>query len=164
VVREAFEDAEDTQLPDQCWTISELVFIAGDVSADSMSGLDGVAEAIYRHCVRFTNYSSRYDLALGISNVKRLGIAPRVGIGLPLNVDCTDYYGQWSTDNTIQTTDSPNGHFGVESHSWYFGNKVFARDLFEVLIGTAGASRYAQGADSAADKPVCAAAMTAPIS
>ncbi|MEX3981848.1 alpha/beta hydrolase [Paraburkholderia sp. EG287A] len=144
VVREAFDDAEDTQLPDQCWSISEMVFIAGDVSAESMSGLDGIADAIYRHCVRFTNYSSRYDLALGISNVKRLGIAPRVGrIGLPdgapakaLNVDCTDYYGQWSTDQAIQAADSPNGHFGVESHSWYFGNKVFARDLFEVLIGT----------------------------
>ncbi|MFX1803083.1 alpha/beta hydrolase [Paraburkholderia sp. A1RO-5] len=144
VVREAFDDAEDTQLPDQCWTVSEIAFIAGDVSSDSMSGSDGIAEAIYRHCVRLTNYSNRYDAALGISNVKRLGVAPRVGrIGLPddapaksLNIDCTDYYNQWSNNDALQKADSPNGHYGLISHSWYFGNKVFASDLFQVLIGT----------------------------
>jgi hypothetical protein len=109
-----------------------------------MSGLDGIAEAIYRHCVRLTNYSSRYDEALGISNVKRLGIAPRVGrVGLPddapakaVNVDCGAYYNLLTTDAGVRATDSPEGIVGFPSHSWYFGNKLFASDLFQTLIGT----------------------------
>lgn len=144
VLREAFEDAEDSALPDACWTVSQIVFIAGDVSAISMSGSDGIAEATYRHCTRLTNYSNRWDEALGISNVKRIGVAPRVGrIGLPdgapnkaVNVDCGDYYNILANDKTIQGTDSPTGLVGFKSHSWFFGNKIWARDLFQTLIGT----------------------------
>lgn len=100
VIREAFDDADDTQLAQSSWLVSQILFAAGDVSAGSMSEGNSGAASVYNHCLRLTNYSSRHDVVLDISNVKRLGVAPRVGrVGLPddcprtaVNVDCTDYY------------------------------------------------------------------------
>lgn len=122
-----------------------MVFAAGDVSSTSMSTDDSSAESVYRHCVRLTNYSNRHDEALDLSNVKRLGTAPRVGrIGLPgnapqsaVNVDCTAHYEELTQEGSaIAGTDSPNGFVGMQSHSWYFGNLTFTKDLFSVVIGT----------------------------
>lgn len=144
VIREAFDDADDTRLPNGGWSVSQIVFAAGDVSSDSMSADDGGAESVYRHCVRLTNYFSRHDEALDLSNVKRLGTAPRAGrIGLPgdappsaVNIDCTSYYEALTQDDsTITASDQPNDFKGMKSHSWYFGNKMFTEDLFCVLIG-----------------------------
>lgn len=144
VIREAFDDADDTGLTNASWNVSQILFAAGDVSSDSMSCDDAGAESVYRHCVRLTNYFSRHDEALDLSNVKRLGIKPRVGrIGLPanlpasaLNVDCTNYYEALTADDSsILQSDSPNGFVGLKSHSWYFGNKVFTKDLFNTMIG-----------------------------
>lgn len=146
VIREAFHDADDTQLPNQGWGVSQIIFAAGDVSAASMSADDSVTGSLYRHSVRVTNYSSRRDQALDLSNVKRLGTAPRVGrVGLPadapasaINVDCTDYYSELTSANSpILGTDSPHVPpiVGMPSHSWYFGNLMFARDLLAVITG-----------------------------
>ncbi|GGC84731.1 alpha/beta hydrolase [Undibacterium terreum] len=144
VIREAFDDADDTQLSNSSWNISQLAFAAGDVSSSSMIADDSSAESLYRHCVRITNYSNRYDQALDISNAKRLGTAPRVGrIGLPsdipssaVNVDCSAYYQELTASGSATTTlDEPRGFKGVKSHSWFFGNAMFTRDLFDVLIG-----------------------------
>jgi hypothetical protein len=144
VIREAFDDADDTAMPNSAWNVSQAVFAAGDVSASSMSDGDPGAESVYRHCVRLTNYSNRHDEALDISNVKRLGIEPRVGrIGLPkdapstsINVDCTAYYEKLTDPHGGINQDQPFGFVGMQSHSWYFGNAMFTRDLFNVLIGT----------------------------
>lgn len=144
VIREAFDDADDSMLQNGAWTASQVLFASGDVSADSMSQDDGGAESVYRHCVRLTNYSSRHDQVLDISNAKRLGLAPRVGrVELPtdappiaLNVDCTTYYEAFDGSDEIAKADSPSGTIGIKCHSWYFGNKVFARDVFDALIGT----------------------------
>lgn len=145
VIREAFDDADDTFFQNQGWAVSQVAFAAGDVSSASMSQEDSGAEAVFRHAVRVTNYSSRHDQALDLSNVKRLGMAPRVGrVGLPsdapataVNVDCTQYYEALTADgSTWVATDQPNGFVGMQSHSWYFGNRVFTADLFAVLIGT----------------------------
>jgi hypothetical protein len=143
VIREAFDDADDTMQKNSSWTVSQIAFAAGDVSAASMGANDSGAKSIYRHCVRFTNYFSRFDEALDISNVKRVGIAPRVGrVGLPsdaptsaVNVNCSDYYQQLSSDTQIAQQDEPAGIAGMKSHSWYFGNALFTRDLFSTLIG-----------------------------
>jgi esterase/lipase superfamily enzyme len=144
VIREAFDDADDTGLPNSAWCVSQIVFAAGDVSSGSMSADDSVAKSIYRHCVRLTNYSNRYDQVLDLSNVKRLGVAPRVGrIGLPsdapqmaVNVDCSAYYERLSSNgSTTMQTDEPGGFIGVQCHSWYFGNRAFTTDLFSVLTG-----------------------------
>ncbi|MGT0247606.1 alpha/beta hydrolase [Burkholderia pyrrocinia] len=143
VLREAFDDADDTQLPNSSWNVSQIIFAAGDVSSISMSDSDCGAEAVYRHCIRLTNYSNHYDEALDLSNVKRVGTAPRVGrIGLPddapakaVNVDCTAYYHSLDTNDVVSKADQPEGRVGCASHSWYFGNRVFAIDLFQTIIG-----------------------------
>ena len=143
VIREAFDDADDSQLKNSGWTVSQVVFAAGDVSAGSMSTGDSGAKSVYNHCVRLTNYANRYDSILDISNVKRVGVAPRVGrIGLPgdvpgkaVNVDCGDYYAQLDSDSKIEKADQPGGRAGAKSHSWFFGNKVFNLDLFNTIIG-----------------------------
>ena len=84
VIREAFDDADDTGLQNSSWNVSQIIFAAGDVSSGSMSINKSDTESIYRHCVRLTNYCSKYDEALDLSNVKRVGVAPRVGrVGLP---------------------------------------------------------------------------------
>lgn len=144
VVREAFDDADDTELKQSSWAVSQILFAAGDVSSASMSNGNSGAASIYNHCIRLTNYSNQHDAVLDISNVKRLGVAPRVGrIGLPqdaptkaIEVDCTDYYAQLTSDATVMKADQPGGIVGAQSHSWYFGNAIFTRDLFCTVIGT----------------------------
>ena len=89
-----------------------------------------------------TNYYNKYDSVLKLSNAKRIGVAPRVGrVGLPANapgkavdIDCSEYFQQLSTDKAIQDKDQL-ARFGSFDHSWYIGNMVFAADLFETLKG-----------------------------
>ena len=142
VIREAFDDADDAQLDQASWMVSQLSFIGGDISSDSLSQGNSSSESIYRHCVRFTNYSNGFDSVLKLSNAKRVGISPRVGrVGLPenvpvkaVNVDCTDYYNYLESDKSIRDADQ-NAEIGTLDHSWHIGNQVFTRDLFEMLKG-----------------------------
>ncbi len=78
-----------------------------------------------------TNYQNPYDAVLKLSNVKRAGVAPRVGRrGLPddrpdkaVNVNCGDHY------NAQLAAAGGNGH------SWYFSDAVFLKDLSQTLAG-----------------------------
>ncbi len=134
VLREAFDDADDRNLDNNSWLVSQLMLIGGDISSNSLSAGDSSSTSLYRHCVRLTNYSNRHDQPLALSNVKRLGVAPRVGrIGLPddapqkaVNVDCSDY---WQANNA---TFDP---IGDRSHSWHIGNPVFTRDMLLTIQG-----------------------------
>lgn len=136
VIREAFDDADDRpKIAVHNWTVSQIGFIAGDISSKSMSEFDSKSSSIYRHCVRLTNYASHYDKVLKLSNVKRVGVAPRVGrVGLPedaspkaVNVDCTEYFA---------TLNKSSSQFkGTWEHSWHIGNKVFAKDFYLTLCG-----------------------------
>lgn len=135
VVREAFDDADDRRnIASSNWSISQIMFIGADLSSKSMSLNNAKSSSIYRHCVRLTNYSSPYDSALKLSNVKRVGVAPRVGrIGLPediphnaVNVDCGLYYNK--NEKTITAT-------GTKSHSWYIGNDRFTADMLNTIKG-----------------------------
>ncbi len=135
VVREAFDDADDRPaIADSNWTVSQIMFIGADVSAKSMAAGSSKCSSIYRHCVRLTNYSSPYDIALKLSNMKRIGVAPRAGrIGLPehipqnaVNVNCGDYYQE--NEGIIEA-------IGNKSHSWYIGNKAFTKDLLYTISG-----------------------------
>ena len=142
VIREAFDDADDTALPNNAWSVSQIVFIAGDVSSGSMSEGNSSTDSLYRHCYRLTNYYSKHDSALKLSNAKRIGLAPRVGrVGLPANaprkavdVDCSEYFQQLNSDKAVRDTDQI-ARFGSFDHSWHIGNKVFIADLFETLKG-----------------------------
>jgi hypothetical protein len=87
--------------------------------------------------VRLTNYSNGNDEVLQISNVKRVGVEPRVGrIGLPaaapasaVNIDCSLYY-------KAEIEPHAPGPAGIAtSHSWQFGDPVFTEDLAQTLNG-----------------------------
>lgn len=142
VIREAFDDADDTALPNNAWSVSQVVFIAGDVSSGSMSEGNSSTDSLYRHCYRLTNYFNKHDSALKLSNAKRVGVAPRVGrAGLPSNapgkavdVDCSGYFQQLNKDKAVRDRDQA-GELDSFGHSWHIGNTVFIADLFEVLKG-----------------------------
>ncbi len=146
VVREAFDDADDTNevstgvntgvsVNASNWMVTQMMFISGDVAASSMSE-GAYANSIYRHSVRVTNYSNPYDKVLALSNVIRAGFENRVGrIGLPLdapvkavNVNNGTYF------NTIKDDVA-----GISfTHSWYFNpvyNQIFMQDLLYTIQG-----------------------------
>lgn len=134
VIQQAFEDSETTKSTAEInWLVSQILFISGDVSSDSMS--TERAETIYRHCNRLTNYFNPYDSALAISNVKRVGAKNRAGrIGLPENspakaidINCGFYY-----DHHKETLDVKMGN---HSHSWYFYSDEWYKDAFDTIMG-----------------------------
>lgn len=142
VIREAFDDADDANMSNNSWVVSQMAFIGGDISASSLSQEESSSESLFRHSVRLTNYSNLRDSVLKLSNTKRMGMAPRVGrVGLPdnapakaVNVDCTEYFEQLDSSATIQAEDQRE-KLGTFDHSWHIGNKIFTRDLFETLKG-----------------------------
>jgi esterase/lipase superfamily enzyme len=134
VVREAFDDADDSDAAFSNWTVSQIMLIAGDISANSLSAGDSSSKSLYRHCIRLTNYANKHDAALALSNVKRVGVAPRVGRhGLPgdapekaVNVDCSDYFETIPPEQEI---------IGDPTHSWHIGDPVFMRDMLLTIQG-----------------------------
>lgn len=141
VLREAFDDADDRgALAGKNWVVNQVMLIGGDVSARSL-GEDPRSSSLYRHSVRLTNYQNRHDRVLGLSNVKRVGVAPRVGRwGLPddapgqaINVNCSDHW-----KRAYDGEDKAGGAVGTSSgtaHSWHFGDPVFTRDLMNTMLG-----------------------------
>jgi esterase/lipase superfamily enzyme len=136
VIREAFDDADDRpSIAATNWTVSQLCLIGADISSSSMSAGNPKSSSLYRHAVRVTNYYNPFDNVLKLSNVKRIGTAPRLGrIGLPeqvpaeaVDIDTGPYYSTLRED-----WDDP---LGVEAHSWYIGNRLFIQDLFFTLQG-----------------------------
>jgi esterase/lipase superfamily enzyme len=134
IVRESFAQAQTTQATSETnWSTSQMIFISGDVSSTSMEGV--MSDAIYRHCVRFTNYFNPYDGILAISNTKRFGFENRVGrVGLPLaspkkavDINCGPYYKE--NENNIHPVNA------FKSHSWYFFDDTFLEDLAFTLKG-----------------------------
>jgi esterase/lipase superfamily enzyme len=142
VIREAFDDADDTEMSNASWMVSQIAFIGADISSASLAANSDSTQSLYRHCTRLTNYSNHYDSVLKLSNVKRVGLAPRVGrVGLPLNhpdkavdVDCSEYFTQLNSSAALKATDQTES-IGSFDHSWHIGNRVFAADLFETLRG-----------------------------
>lgn len=135
VVREAFDDADDRPaIASHAWTVSQTVIVSGDVSAGSMADGHAKSSSLYRHSVRLTNYSNPFDDVLSISNVKRVGVAPRVGrIGLPLgapgkavNVNTGDYF---------EAHRARFAHVPNAAHSWYFHDPMLMRDVAFTLNG-----------------------------
>ncbi|PJE31752.1 Alpha/beta hydrolase of unknown function [Pseudooceanicola antarcticus] len=134
VTREAFDDADDRpRVAAHSWSVSQVMLISGDVSAGSMAE-GGKAGSLYRHCVRLTNYFNPFDAALSLSNVKRVGVAPRVGrIGLPetapasaVNVNVGNYFDA----NKARFAGLKNA-----SHTWYFHDERFLRDVLLTMQG-----------------------------
>jgi esterase/lipase superfamily enzyme len=137
VVREALDHADDGIQTGTDWAINQLVMIAGDVDAADFVAGNKDTESMLGHAYRLTNYFNLYDEVLQISNVKRVGTAPRAGrIGLPadaprntVNIDCSSHF-----ETIRRPGDNPVAAASF-SHSWYFTDVNFLADLAETLRG-----------------------------
>lgn len=137
VAREAFDHADDGTTTGADWAVNQLVLIAGDVEASDFVVGNKDTESMLGHCYRLTNYFNKYDEVLQISNVKRVGVEPRVGrVGLPpnapaksVNMDCSAHF-----DKIRRPGDGPEAAL-LWSHSWYFDDQVFYGDLAQTLQG-----------------------------
>ncbi|MBV8565566.1 MAG: alpha/beta fold hydrolase [Methylobacteriaceae bacterium] len=137
VVREALDHADDGTRTGSDWALSQLVVIGGDVEAADFVDGNKNTESMLGHTYRLTNYFNRYDEVLQISNVKRLGVEPRVGrVGLPanapkktVNVDCSAHFA------TIRRAGDNPVAAASWSHGWYFSDRTFHADLAETLSG-----------------------------
>lgn len=135
VLREAFDDADDRPgVAAHSWSVSQLMIVSGDISASSMEDGAAKSSSLYRHCVRVTNYFNPFDDVLSLSNVKRVGVSPRVGrIGMPalvpakaVDINCGNYY----RDHEARFAHIPNA-----AHVWYFHDDRFYRDVFYTIRG-----------------------------
>ncbi|MGH1366735.1 MAG: alpha/beta hydrolase [Calditrichia bacterium] len=135
VVREAFDDADDRPAIAQTnWTVSQVLFLEADVSSRSMSETNAKSSSLYRHCVRLTNYYNPHDKVLKLSDVKRIGVAPRAGrCGLPDNkpVKAVDINCGIHFKNNKAKIEANGG----DSHNWSVDNEIFLKDVVATLAG-----------------------------
>lgn len=136
IIREAFDDADDRdKIAKTNWSVSQICFVAADVSSKDMAETSSNSNSLYRHCVRLTNYYNPYDSILKLSNVKRIGVAPRAGrVGLPseapakaVGVNCGSRF--------LKSHPITNPFIDPISHSWYFEDSIFYKDLAYTLAG-----------------------------
>lgn len=136
IVRESFRVAQSAFFKgDAAWATGQMIFIAGDVSSDSMEG--EMSDQLYRHCGRLTNYFSNHDSILAVSGAKRLGFANRVGrVGLPkgspekaIDVNCSAYYTAHKNELEQKVVHA------FLPHSWHFWSERFMQDLVYTLKG-----------------------------
>ena len=93
------------------------------------------SSSLFRHSIRITNYMNPFDSVLKLSNVKRIGVRPRVGrVGPPpdsrdncVDMDFGDYF------QTLDEGTATNA--GTFKHSWHIGDPVFAKDLCDTPHG-----------------------------
>jgi esterase/lipase superfamily enzyme len=132
LVREAFDYADDDHATAQTsWTMSQIALVAADISRRSMKDGSANSRSMIRRATRITNYFSKHDEVLSISEIKRVGVSRRLGrVGAPhdrsekvVNLDCSDLYKK-STD--LQGT--------TESHRWYFESPRFYEDLTATFV------------------------------
>jgi len=137
VVREAFDDADDRPaVAAKNWSVSQVMLVGGDVSAGSMKESSSKSSSLYRHCVRVTNYYNPFDGILSLSNVKRVGVSPRLGrIGLPenhpqkaVNVNCGNYYKSQEPKFKKAKMKNPG-------HIWYFFDQTLMADVYHTVMG-----------------------------
>lgn len=135
VVREAFDYADDRRsVAAVSWSVSQVLLFGADVSAGSLADGEPKSSSLYRHCNRLTNFFNHYDNVLSLSNIKRIGVAPRAGrVGLPVdsprkavNVDCSARY----LAVAERYKDDP-----FAGHRWYFTDQTFLRDAYETIVG-----------------------------
>lgn len=117
------------------WRLGQIAFIAGDVSRNSFVAGDQWIQIMNQRVMRLTNYFNPYDAVLAVSNAKRLGVSPRAGRrGLPdavgdklVDVNCGPHF--------LKLKPTLLEWMGSWTHSWYFQDRVFARDLAMTLEG-----------------------------
>lgn len=135
VVREAFDDADDRPgVAASSWSVSQVMLVSADISASGMRDGASKSSSLYRHCVRLTNYSNPYDDVLSLSDVKRIGVAPRVGrVGLPdsgptkaVEVNCGAHF-----DANRPAYD----HLAFPAHTFWFYDDLVLQDVLHTIRG-----------------------------
>ncbi len=135
VVREAFDDADDRPgVASNSWSVSQVMLISGDISAGGMVDGSSKSSSLYRHCVRLTNYSNPFDDVLSLSDVKRIGVAPRVGrVGLPLGrpskaveVNCGAHF---------NANRAGYDHLTFPAHTFWFHDDLVLEDMLHTIRG-----------------------------
>jgi esterase/lipase superfamily enzyme len=133
VVREAFDDADDTaDIAQKSWSVSQVMLVGGDVSVSLLAADNPKSSSLYRHCARLTNYHNPFDNALSVSSVKRIGVVPRAGRrslepryhDKVADVHCGDYYENRYTDESFN-----------HGHVWYFDDPHFLQDVYLTICG-----------------------------
>lgn len=132
LVREAFDYADDDHATAQTsWTMSQVALVAADISRRSMKEGSANSRSMIRRATRITNYFSKLDEILSISEIKRVGVSRRLGrVGAPddrseklVNLDCSHLY-----------RSSLDLHGKSESHRWYFDSPRFYEDLTATFV------------------------------
>lgn len=118
------------------FSVGEVLLVAPDIAAKSMKTGAVKSKALYDFSGRITNYYSRADEILNLSNwVFRIGQDPRLGFeGMPDGVPAgtADVYVQkYYIDHKSQYPPGPS-----ISHNWHFLDDGFYRDAALTLAGT----------------------------
>ncbi|MGI3183782.1 alpha/beta hydrolase [Nioella aestuarii] len=115
-------------------SVGQVLLVAADIAAKSMKVGAKKSAALYAHAGRITNYYSRADEVLSLSQWYRLFQAQRLGFeGMPDGVPSghADVYAQHYY--IAHKQDWPNT--ASISHNWYFLDAQFYRDAALVLAG-----------------------------
>lgn len=161
VVREAFDDADDRPaIASHAWSVSQVILLGADVSSTSLSEGHSKSSSLYRHSVRVTNYFNPHDDVLSLSDIKRVGVAPRAGrIGVNpvdpaqlVDLDCGGYY---------VATYGGDGLPDQKAHTFYFEDDWIMRDMALTLDGKIDRYRIPSRVKDAAGRLVLGLPVTA---
>ena len=115
--------------------IGELAFVAADLDVGRMRPGQPEEQLVDIHTKRLTNYYSPIDRVLDLSATWIHG-EPRVGgVGLPRMAKPTQQ--DVACSNRYQARPNSPRKNRTFSHTWYFDDEVWLKDLAQVLNGTA---------------------------
>lgn len=135
VVREAFDDADDRPaIAGRSWSVSQVLLCGADISASSMADNNPKSNSLYRHAVRVTNYFNPFDEILSLSNVKRIGVAPRVG-RVGIGAETPDKAVNINMGNWFELRKDRYKRQKAAPHTFYFYDKDFLEDVCATLKG-----------------------------
>ncbi len=117
------------------WNVSQVAFIGGDIGRGELAKNDPRSQGLFHHSTRITNYQNPWDAVLKLSNIKRLGLDPRVGrVGTPR--DAPDSVVNVDVGERWRSLKRPAGTGKLSwSHFWHLRDDIFLRDLSYTLAG-----------------------------
>jgi esterase/lipase superfamily enzyme len=132
----ALSEFGDAAGPDEeTWMLNEIAFVAGDADSNWFAkGARGSLLLAHR-ATRFTNYFSHMDDILNLPAIVGNGFRKRVGrVGMPSLVEDT-HFDIYSHEQYLRDV-PPSRRSSSFSHSWWFENAAWMRDLALTLSGT----------------------------
>ncbi len=134
------------------WGVEQICCVAADVEAQEMAKGSGTALVLAKRSRRMTNYYSDRDRVLRLSGKFINGGRSRLGrIGMPQLVE----KGHYDVDAEAQYRRDvyPSDKSARYSHTWWFDNDGFYKDLAQTLRGkSAGSMTTRRGGGAGADQ------------